>query len=132
MADVDTSRTSGGGGVRSTASAAGATLADGGSRIPGFFRMDVQARINALRDRTALSDDDLGALEHGAHTLKLHAADKMIENVIGVLGLPLGVGLNFLIDGRDVILPLAVEEPSIVAGLSGAARAARMGGGFLT
>ena len=54
--------------------------------------MDVPARINALRDRTALSDDDLGALEHGAHTLKLHAADKMIENVIGVLGLPLGVG----------------------------------------
>ena len=56
----------------------------------------------------------------------------MIENVVGVLGLPLGVGLNFLVDGRDVIVPLSVEEPSIVAGLSGAARTARLSGGFHT
>ena len=103
-----------------------------GSRIPNFFKMGVEARIAALRDRTALTDDDLRALETGAHTLKLHVADKMIENVVGVFGLPLGVGLNFLVDGRDVIVPLSVEEPSIVAGLSGAARTARLSGGFAT
>ena len=103
-----------------------------GSRIPSFFKMGIEARIAALRDRTALTDDDLRALETGAHTLKLHVADKMIENVVGVFGLPLGVGLNFLVDGRDVIVPLSVEEPSIVAGLSGAARTARLSGGFAT
>ena len=103
-----------------------------GSRIPSFFKMGVEARIAALGDRTALTDDDLRALETGAHTLKLHVADKMIENVVGVFGLPLGVGLNFLVDGRDVIVPLSVEEPSIVAGLSGAARTARLSGGFAT
>ncbi|MCY3810237.1 MAG: hydroxymethylglutaryl-CoA reductase, degradative [Gammaproteobacteria bacterium] len=103
-----------------------------GSRIPNFFKMDVEARIAALRERTALTDEDLHALETGAHTLKRHVADKMIENVVGVFGLPLGVALNFRIDGRDVIVPLSVEEPSIVAGLSGAARTARLSGGYTT
>ena len=103
-----------------------------GSRIPNFFKLSVSARIEALRQRTALTEEDLLALESGSHTLKCHAADRMIENVVGVLGLPLGVGLNFLVDGRDVIVPLSVEEPSIVAGLSGAARTARLSGGFHT
>ena len=94
--------------------------------------MDVEARIAALRERTALTDEDLHALETGGHTLKRHVADKMIENVVGVFGLPLGVALNFRIDGRDVIVPLSVEEPSIVAGLSGAARTARLSGGYTT
>ena len=106
--------------------------AENRSRIPNFFRMDVEERIRALRDRGLLTDDDLRALASGEHTLKLHIADKMIENVVGVFGLPLGLGLNFLIDGRDVIVPLSVEEPSIVAGLSGAARTARLSGGFHT
>ena len=105
---------------------------DSGSRIPNFFKLSVSARIDALRQRTALTEEDLLTLENGTHTLQRHAADKMIENVVGVLGLPLGVGLNFLVDGRDVIVPLSVEEPSIVAGLSGAARTARLAGGFRT
>ena len=105
---------------------------DARSRIPNFFKMDIEARIGALRERGLLTDDDLRALTSGDHTLKRHVADKMIENVVGVLGLPLGLGLNFLIDGRDVIVPLCVEEPSIVAGLSGAARTARLSGGFQT
>ena len=106
--------------------------ANSGSRIPSFFKLSVAARIEALRDRTALTEQDLAALEAGSHTLKLHVADKMIENVVGVFGLPMGVGLNFLIDGRDVIVPLSVEEPSIVAGLSAAARTARLSGGYRT
>lgn len=105
---------------------------DSGSRIPNFFKLSIPARIDALRERTALTEDDLLALENGSHTLQRQTADKMIENVVGVLGLPLGVGLNFLVDGRDVIVPLSVEEPSIVAGLSGAARTARLSGGFHT
>ncbi|MCY4057464.1 MAG: hydroxymethylglutaryl-CoA reductase, degradative, partial [Gammaproteobacteria bacterium] len=106
--------------------------ANSGSRIPNFFKLSVGARIEALRDRTALTEDDLAALDAGSHTLKLHVADKMIENVVGVFGLPMGVGLNFLVDGREVIVPLSVEEPSIVAGLSGAARTARLSGGYRT
>ena len=103
-----------------------------GSRIPNFFKMDMAERIDALHDRGLLTDDDLRVLRSGEHTLKRHIADKMIENVVGVFGLPLGIGLNFLVDGRDIIVPLAVEEPSIVAGLSGAARTARLSGGFET
>ena len=101
-----------------------------GSRIPGFFKLPIRDRISALRERGLLTDEDVQALTSGEHTLKTPVADKMIENVVGVLGLPLGVALNFLVNGKDYIVPLSVEEPSIVAGLSGAARTARRSGGF--
>ncbi len=101
-----------------------------GSRIPGFFKLPVGDRIAALRERGLLTDEDVQALTSGEHTLKRQVADKMIENVVGVLGLPLGVALNFLVNGKDYVVPLSVEEPSIVAGLSGAARTARLSGGF--
>ena len=100
------------------------------SRIPSFFQLDLHERIEALRERNVLSDTDLRALRSGKHTLQASTADHMIENVVGVMGLPLGLGLNFLINGREVIVPLVTEEPSIVAGLSGAARVARLSGGF--
>ena len=102
----------------------------GQSRIPNFFKMTIRQRLDALRERDLLSDDDLALLAAGDHTLRIQTADKMIENVIGVLGLPLGVAFNFLINGRDYVAPLCVEEPSIVAGLSAAARTARLSGGL--
>jgi len=92
--------------------------------------MSVAERLTALRERGLLSEEDLEILASGDHTLRLATADRMIENVVGVLGLPVGLGLNFLINGRDYVVPLCVEEPSIVAGLSGAARTARLSGGF--
>ncbi len=101
-----------------------------GSRIPNFFKMTVAERITALRERDLLSEQDIRALATADHTLRLPVADKMIENVVGVFGLPMGLGLNFLINGKDYVVPLVVEEPSIVAGLSGAARMARLGGGY--
>ena len=97
---------------------------NGTSRIPNFFRMTIRERLDALHERGLLSDDDIALLAAGDHTLRIQTADKMIENVVGVLGLPLGLALNFLINGRDYVVPLCVEEPSIVAGLSAAARAA--------
>jgi len=106
--------------------------AEGGARIPNFFRMSVGERIDALHGRGLLSDADVRELASGEHTLRLPVADKMIENVVGVFGLPLGYALNFLINGRDYVIPLVVEEPSIVAGLSGAARMARLSGGYTT
>ena len=104
--------------------------ADRGSRIPNFFRMSVAERIVALRERDLLNEADIQSLANSDHTLRLGVADKMIENVVGVFGLPMGLGLNFLINGHDYVVPLVVEEPSIVAGLSGAARMARLSGGF--
>lgn len=100
------------------------------SRITGFFKLDVPSRVQALLDRGLLNKADVRALETGAHTLRTPTADRMIENVVGVMGLPVGLGLNFLINGKDVVVPLVVEEPSIVAGLSGAARLARLSGGY--
>ena len=104
--------------------------ADITSRIPNFFKMEVTERIVALRRSGLLSEDDARLLGSGEHQLRLPVADKMIENVVGVFGLPMGMALNFLINGRDYVVPLVVEEPSIVAGLSGAARMARLGGGY--
>lgn len=100
------------------------------SRIPSFYKMTLEERVRAVRDRGLLSEEDCRLLASGEHTLKPHRADKMIENVIGVLGLPMGLGLNFLINGKDYIVPMAVEEPSIVAAISAAAKMARHNGGF--
>ncbi|MEM6640064.1 MAG: hydroxymethylglutaryl-CoA reductase, degradative [Pseudomonadota bacterium] len=100
------------------------------SRFPGFYRMSVDERVAAMRERGLINDGDFAALSRGDHTLNLSGADKMIENVIGVMGLPVGLGLNFLINGRDYVVPVVVEEPSIVAALSSAAKLARASGGF--
>ena len=92
--------------------------------------MSVAERVRAVRDRGLLSDTDFDLLSAGQATLDLQAADKMIENVIGVLGIPVGLGLNFLINGREYVVPMAVEEPSIVAAISATAKLARASGGF--
>ncbi|NKC01672.1 MAG: hydroxymethylglutaryl-CoA reductase, degradative [Pseudomonadales bacterium] len=100
------------------------------SRISNFFKMSIAERIAALNANGLLSQDDVQQLVTSNHQLNINAADKMIENVVGVFGLPMGVALNFLINNKDYAIPLVVEEPSIVAGLSGAARMARLGGGY--
>ena len=92
--------------------------------------MSPAERMRAVHERGLLTDADLERLASGGATLDVNAADKMIENVIGVLGMPIGLGLNFLINGHDYVVPLAVEEPSIVAALSAAAKLARTAGGF--
>lgn len=77
-----------------------------------------------------LNEQELLTLQGGNGSLPLERADKMIENVVGTFNLPLGIATNFLINGRDVLVPMVVEEPSIVAGASYAARLVRAGGGF--
>lgn len=100
------------------------------SRFPAFYKQSVSERLRMIHERGWISDEDYRALTSGEHTLGLARADKMIENVIGVMGLPLGLGLNFLVNGRDYIVPLVVEEPSIVAALSSAAKLVAGAGGF--
>ncbi|HVV17098.1 MAG TPA: hydroxymethylglutaryl-CoA reductase, degradative [Polyangia bacterium] len=100
-----------------------------GTRIPGFYRLSVDERRNELRGVADLTAQDLETLERGG--LDTETADKIVENAVGVYALPLGVGLNFRVNGRDVLVPMAVEEPSVIAAASNAARMVREGGGFV-
>ncbi len=100
------------------------------ARFPGFYKLSVEDRLAAIRQHEWLHDDDVQELLSGDHLLVPELADKMIENVVGVMGLPLGVGLNFVINKRDYLIPLVVEEPSIVAALSSAAKTFSTGGGM--
>src|SRR5579884_32770 len=100
-----------------------------GTRIPGFYRLSIRERRSALRAIADLTDQDLDTLERGG--LDTGTADKIVENAVGVYALPLGVGLNFRVNQRDVLVPMAVEEPSVIAAASNAARMVREGGGFI-
>jgi hydroxymethylglutaryl-CoA reductase len=100
----------------------------GPSRIPGFYKLSPTDRRIALLERTALEDHDLTSLSAGS--LDLDRADLMVENVVGTFALPLGVGVNFTVNGRDVLVPMVVEEPSVVAAVSNMARLVRSVGGF--
>lgn len=97
------------------------------SRFPGFYQLPLAERRQALAGW--LTPDEILALS-GERGLAPDQADHMIENVIGTFSLPLGLALNFQVNGRDVLVPMAVEEPSIVAGASFMAKLARAGGGF--
>ena len=99
------------------------------SRLPGFYKMKMAERLRRLAEQLELSRDEMESLGESA-TLPLSNADAMIENAVGVLGLPVGVGLNFVINGEDLLIPMAVEEPSVIAAVSLAAKMAREGGGF--
>lgn len=101
------------------------------SRLPGFYRYSVEQRADTVARWAELTPAELGALS-GFGGLNLELADKLIENVIGVFGMPLGIATNFLINGREVLVPMAIEEPSVVAGASFMAKLARAGGGFRT
>ena len=95
------------------------------SRIPKFYKYSVENRLDILREKEILSQEDYIALREQMHLLSQEGADKMIENVIGVFGLPMGLGLNFLINEKPYIVPMVVEEPSILAAVSSAARIGR-------
>lgn len=101
------------------------------SRLSGFYKQTPEERAQALRRFAGLTDEELQVFS-AAGGLTLGLAEHMIENVVGVMGLPLGIATNFLINGKDYLIPMAVEEPSIVAGASLAARLVRDGGGFHT
>ena len=101
-----------------------------GSRIAGFYKLPVADRIAVLVGLGWLSEKQAADLESGRCVLPLQAADAMIENVVGVFGLPWSIAPNFICNGRECLVPLVVEEPSIVAALSGAAAMARATGGF--
>jgi hydroxymethylglutaryl-CoA reductase len=97
------------------------------SRLSGFYNLSPLERQHIVVDWAELKPEQAASLE-GALTLA--QADKMVENAIGAYPLPLGIAANFLVNGRDVLVPMVIEEPSVVAGASFAAKLARAGGGF--
>jgi hydroxymethylglutaryl-CoA reductase len=99
------------------------------SLLPSFRDLDVPSRRRLLAEICALSEEDLAAsLDDGG--LELPTAEKMVENAVGTLALPFGVALNFQVNGVDHLVPMAVEEPSVIAAASHAAKRVRAGGGF--
>ncbi len=99
------------------------------SRIPGFYQLDLRNRHEELAHRFDLTHEELELLR-GAGVDGLAIANKMVENCVGVLRLPIGLGLNFRVNGRDYVVPMVVEEPSVVAAASNMAKVIRASGGF--
>ncbi|MDR1832366.1 MAG: hydroxymethylglutaryl-CoA reductase, degradative [Fusobacteriaceae bacterium] len=99
------------------------------SIIPGFYQMTPAERALKIGELTGLSADELRLITE-KDALSLDLADHMIENVIGTYSLPMGIALNFLINGKEVLIPMVTEEASVVAAASNAAKMARAGGGF--
>ena len=105
-------------------------MGDKSSRLPGFYKRPLDERVNIVADWAGLDDADVEVLK--GQGLANEQADKMIENTLGTFALPLGIAAHFLINGRDYLIPMAVEEPSVVAAVSNAAKKIRAGGGFHT
>jgi hydroxymethylglutaryl-CoA reductase len=99
------------------------------SEISGFYKLTPEERLKKVAELASLSSEEAGTLRNfGAIGEAL--ADRMVENVIGSMQLPLGIAVNFTINGKDYLIPMAIEEPSVVAAASNAAKMARKSGGF--
>ncbi|MEA2046470.1 MAG: hydroxymethylglutaryl-CoA reductase, degradative [Euryarchaeota archaeon] len=100
------------------------------SRISGMYKLTPAERLQMVMEKTGLSEDEGARI--GQMGLSLDQADNMVENVIGLIQVPLGVATNFVIDGKETLIPMATEEPSVIAAASNGARMARKEGGFIT
>jgi hydroxymethylglutaryl-CoA reductase len=98
------------------------------SRLPGFYKLDPDTRIARALEAAGLEPELATAWREGG--LALEVADRMIENVVGSFRMPVGLAVNMVVNGRDVLVPMVVEEPSVVAAVGNMARIARQAGGF--
>jgi len=101
------------------------------SLASGFYKLSPEERLKVVKEFAGLSDEEC-ALLRSTGSLPLDLADRMIENVVGAMPVPLGIGVNFQINKRDYLIPMAIDEPSVVAAASYAAKMVRQGGGFYT
>ena len=97
------------------------------SKISGFYKLPIEKRIEFVKKFVDLSDEETKLF---SSYLDFKLADRMIENVLGTFELPIGIAVNFLINGKDKLIPMAIEESSVVAAASNAAKIARIKGGF--
>lgn len=103
----------------------------GTSQISEFYKLTPKERVQIVKDFAGLTDEEVETLL-STGSLKLELANRMIENVVGAFPIPLGIAVNFLINGRDYLIPMAIDEPSVVAAASYAAKMARTKSGFHT
>jgi hydroxymethylglutaryl-CoA reductase len=99
------------------------------SQISGFYKLPVEKRVEFVKNFSDLNEEETKLFSSG---LEIGTADRMIENVLGTFEFPLGIAINFLINGKDYLIPMAIEESSVVAAASNAAKIARIKGGFKT
>lgn len=103
-------------------------MAEKSSRLAGFYKLDIEERAGIVAEWAGLNEAEKAVLM--GEGLTPEQANHMIENVVGTYALPLGIAANFQINGRDYLIPMVVEEPSVVAAISHAAKLIRAGGGF--
>jgi len=101
------------------------------SQVSGFYKLSPNERMKYVKDFADLTDEEVKILQ-STGALEMELADRMIENVVGTFPLPLGIAMNFLINRKDYLIPMAIEEPSVVAAATYAAKMARKKGGFFT
>jgi hydroxymethylglutaryl-CoA reductase len=99
------------------------------SQLTGFYKLSPKERVQRVKDFADLTDEEVNLLQ-STGSLDMDLANRMIENVVGAFPVPLGIAVNFLINKRDYLIPMAIEEPSVVAAASYAAKMVREGGGF--
>lgn len=99
------------------------------SELSGFYKLPIAERVRMLKEFAGLTEEEVGLLQKPG-ALGFDVANRMVENLVGVMPVPLGVAVNFLINGRDVVVPMAIEEPSVIAAASNAAKMSRPKGGF--
>lgn len=99
------------------------------SELKGFYKKSTEERIETLRDYCHLNDEEISILKNNG-SLNLETGEKLVENYISNMEIPMGIATNFSINGRDYLIPMAIEEPSVIAACSNGARIARMAGGF--
>ena len=100
------------------------------SSIPEFFKKSRDDRLASVANFANLSEEDLDILQSSNGGIVFENADKMVENAVGVFSLPLGIATNFKINGQDYLVPMVIEEPSVIAAASKGAKTARVKGGF--
>jgi len=101
------------------------------SRIPGFYNLDPSERLKKVAESAGLTEEETGILRRNGN-LDLSVANRMIENVIGTMSYPYALAMNFLIDEKEYLVPMVIEEPSVVAAASNAAKMMRNTGGIFT
>ncbi|PVX27066.1 MAG: hydroxymethylglutaryl-CoA reductase, degradative [Candidatus Bathyarchaeum sp.] len=101
------------------------------SQVSGFYKLSPEERLKYVKDFADLTDEETRILQ-STGALEMELADRMIENVVGTFPLPLGIAMNFLINNRNYMIPMAIEEPSVIAAATYAAKMARKKGGFFT
>ena len=100
------------------------------SSISKFFEKSRKDRLDIIGNFANLSEEELNILENVNGGISFDKADKMIENAIGTFSLPLGIATNFKINNKDYVVPMVIEEPSVIAAASKGAKVARIKGGF--